>query len=158
MSWVQTTQPGGFDYRLDPAVPAGAGQQAQIQAQATLDGQESRIVTAVSFDVSGNAILISYGWTGDTTTVYETQTIVVPQQNQISSAVTSAATTLANVGYFISAFGGNDTNGYILIGARVQGDNLPRPMVQISTTTQPPYPTPVIFLREFGVVTLLYEQ
>jgi hypothetical protein len=158
VSWVQTTQTGGFDYRLDPVIPAGTNQQAQIQAQATLDGKESRIVTAISFDASGNAILISYGWTGDTTTVYETQTIVVPQQNQISSAVTSAATTLAKAGYFISAFGGNDTNGYILIGARVQGDNLPRPMVQISTTTQPPYPTPVIFLRELGVTTLLYEQ
>jgi hypothetical protein len=23
VSWVQTTQPGGFDYRLDPVVPAG---------------------------------------------------------------------------------------------------------------------------------------
>jgi hypothetical protein len=158
VSWAQTTQTGGFDYRPDTVIPAGTSQQAQIQAQATLDGKESRIVTATSFDASGNAILISYGWTGDATTVYETQTIVVPQQNQISSAVTSAATTLANAGYFITAFGGNDTNGYILIGARVQGDNLPRPMVQISTTTQPPYPTPVIFLRELGVTTLLYEQ
>jgi hypothetical protein len=103
VSWVQTTQPGGFDYRRDPVVPAGTGQQAQIQAQATLDGKESRIVTAVSFDASGNAILISYGWTGDTTTAYETQTIMVAQQNQISSAVSSAATTPANAGYFISA-------------------------------------------------------
>jgi hypothetical protein len=158
VSWVQTTQAGGFDYRLDPVVPAGTGQQAQIQAQATLDGKESRIVTAVSFDASGNAILISYGWTGDTTTVYETQTIVVPQQNQISSAVSSAATTLANAGYFISAFGGNDTDGYILIGGRVQGDNLPRPIIQISTATQPPYPTPVVYLDEGGPPTLLTEQ
>jgi len=158
VSWVQTTQTGGFDYRLDPVVAAGTGQQAQIQAQATLDGKESRIVTAVSFDASGNAILISYGWTGDTTTTYETQTIMVPQENQISSAVTSAAMTLANAGYVISAFGGNDTDGYILIGERVQGDNLPRPMVQNSTTTQPPYPTPVVYLHELGDVTLLFEQ
>jgi hypothetical protein len=159
VSWVQTTQAEGFDYRLDPVVPPGTGQQAQIQAQATLDGKESRIVTAVSFDASGNAILISYGWTGDTTTTYETQTILVPEQNQISSAVVSAATTLANPGYFISAFGGNDTNGYILIGARVQGDNLPRSIVQFSTATQPPYPTPVVYLHELGgVITFLYEQ
>jgi hypothetical protein len=159
VSWVQTTQPGGFDYRLDPVVPAGTGQQAQIQAQATLDGKESRIVMAVSFDASGNAILISYGWTGDTTTMYGTQTIVVPQQNQISSAVSSAATTLADAGYVISAFGGNDADGYILIGERVQGDNLPRPMVVLSTATQPPFPTPVVYLHELGgVITFLYEQ
>jgi hypothetical protein len=158
LSFVQTTQAGGFDSRLDPVVPAGTGQQAQIQAQATLDGQESRIVTAASFDASGHAILISYGWTGDTTTVYETQTIVVPQQNQISSAVSSAATTLASAGYFISAFGGNDTGGYMLIGERVKGDTLPRAMVQLSITTQPPFPSPVVYLQEFGVATLLYEQ
>jgi hypothetical protein len=123
-----------------------------------LDGKESRVVTAVSFDALGNAILISYGWTGDTTTVYETQTIVVPAGNTISSAVISAATTLADTGYFISAFGGNDTDGYVLIGARVQGDTLPRSIVQNSTTTQPPYPTPVLYLNEFGASTLLYEQ
>ncbi len=159
VSWVQTTQAGGFDYRLDPVVPAGTSQQAQIQAQATLDAKESRIITAVSFDVSGNAILVSYGWTGDTTTMYETQTVVVPQQNQISSAVVSAATTLATAGYVISAFGGNDTNGYILIGERVQGDSLPRSMVVLSPTTQPPYPTPIVYLHELnGVITLLYEQ
>ena len=46
VSWVQTAQPGGFDYRLDPPVPAGANQQTQIQAQATLDGAASRVVTA----------------------------------------------------------------------------------------------------------------
>jgi hypothetical protein len=158
VSWVQTTQPGGFDYRLDPAIPAGTGQQAHIQAQATLDGTESRIVTAVSFDASGNAILISYGWTGDTTTLYETQTIAVPPGDNISSAVVSAATTLADTGYFISAFGGNDTDGYVLIGARVKGDTLPRSIVQTSTTMEPPYPTPVIYLQEFGDVTLVYEQ
>jgi hypothetical protein len=158
VSWVKTAQPGGFDYRLDPVVPAGVDQEAQIQAQATLDGTESRIVTAVSFDASGNAILISYGWTGDTKTVYETQAVVVSPGGGIPSAVISAATTLANDGYFISAFGGNDTDGYILIGARVQGDTLPRSIVQTSAATQPPYPTPVLYLTELGSSTLLYEQ
>jgi hypothetical protein len=124
-----------------------------------LDGTESRIVTAVSFDASGNAILISYGWTGDTTTVYETKTIAIQPGNNVSSAVVSAATTLADTGYFISAFGGNDTDGYALIGARVQGDTLPRSIVQTSITMEPPYPTPVIYLHELGgVITLLYEQ
>jgi hypothetical protein len=66
--------------------------------------------------------LISYGWQGDTTTVYEAQTVIASPVN-----VQSAATTLAKEGYFISAFGGDDTFGYILIGMRVQGDTLPRP-------------------------------
>lgn len=143
VSWVQTSQAGGFDSRLDPVIPPGANQQAQIQAQATIDGAESRVITAVSFDASGNALLISYGWQGDTTTVYETQTTIIP-----ASEVISAATTLAGQGYIISAFGGNDTNEYILIGMRVQGDSLPRPIGLFQTTNAPPYFSPVVYLDD----------
>jgi len=122
VSWVETAQTGGFDQRLEVVPPA------EIQATVAADGALSRIVTAASFDASGNANLISYGWTGDTTTVYETQTIIVPTGSfsSIWDDVESAASTLASDGYAISAFGGNDTSGYMLIGIRVQGDTLPR--------------------------------
>ncbi|MGA7242603.1 MAG: hypothetical protein WBX19_05450, partial [Terracidiphilus sp.] len=117
VSWVQTTQSGGFDYKIE-SVPL-----SELQATVAADGAASRIVTAVTFDdSSGNAVLISYGWQGDTTTMYEAQTVVASPAN-----VTSAAVTLAGEGYFISAFGGNDADGYMLIGMRVQGDTLPRP-------------------------------
>lgn len=152
VSWVQTAQPGGFDYRLDPLVPAGTNQQALIQAQATLDGTESRVVTASSFDAQGNVYLVSYGWTGDTMTVYETQTNMVAHDD-----VCSAATTMAGEGYIISAFGGNDTNGYVLIGMRVQGDSLPRP-IEGTTITGPPYFTTVVYLRAFGNICAINEQ
>ncbi len=158
VSWVQTAQAGGFDFRLDPVIAPGTNQQAQIQAQTVLDGTESRVVTAVSFDASGNAVLISYGWTGDTTTVYETQTSLFPPGGDVSANVLSAATTLANEGYIISAFGGNDADGFILIGTRVQGDSLPRSIGEIKTTDKPPYFTPVVNLRENGVVTVVNEQ
>ena len=157
VSWVQTTQAGGFDYRVDPVIPAGTNQQAQIQAQAALDGTASRVVTAVSFDKSGNALLISYGWTGDTTTMYETQTTVVPPGGAVGTHVLSAATTMASHGYIISAFGGNDTDGYILVGMRVQGDNLPRP-IEGSYTYQQPYFTTVAYLQESGALTVVNEQ
>ena len=152
VSWVKTAQPGGFDYRLDPPVPAGANQQAQIQAQATLDGAASRVVTSTSFDATGNAYLISYGWTGDTTTVYETQTNIVPHDD-----VCSTATTMAGEGYIISAFGGNDVNGYILLGMRVQGDTLPRP-IEGPTPTGPPYSTTVVYLLASGNICAINEQ
>ena len=152
VSWVQTAQPGGFDYRLDPPVPAGANQQTQIQAQATLDGAASRVVTATSFDATGNAYLISYGWTGDTTTVYETQTNIVPHDD-----VCSTATTMAGEGYIISAFGGNDVNGYILIGMRVQGDTSPR-LIEGATPTGPPYSTTVVYLLASGNICAINEQ
>lgn len=118
VSWVKTAQTGVFDYKLE-AVPS-----TQIQDTVAADGAESRIVTAVTFDdASENAILVSYGWSGDTTTVYEAKTVVATPSN-----VENQATILAGEGYFISAFGGNDTDGYMLIGMRVQGDSLPRPI------------------------------
>ena len=156
VSWVKTTQTGGFDYRMDPVVPAGTDQPAQIQAQATLDGTESRVITAVSFDASGNAILISYGWTDDTSTEYEDETEVVAPGSGVSANVLAAATTLANNGYIISAFGGNDIDGYILIGMRVKGDSLPRPLGNYPD--QPPYATTVVDLDEIGATTIVNEQ
>ena len=117
MAWV-TNQAGGFDYRMEAVPPS------QIQATAAADGAQSRIVTAATFDgASGNAILISYGWQGDTTTAYDAQTVVATDPN-----VVPQATSLANQGYFISAFGGNDADGYILVGMRVHGDTMPRPV------------------------------
>lgn len=117
VSWVQTTQTGGFDYKMESVPPS------ELQSTVAADGAARRIVTAVTFDDAlGNAVLISYGWQGDTTTVYEAHTVIAPPDS-----VASAATTLAAEGYFISAFGGNDTEGYMLIGMRVQGDTLPRP-------------------------------
>lgn len=117
LAWV-TNQTGGFDYRME-AVP-----RSEIQATAAADGVQSRIVTAATFDdASGNAILISYGWQGDTATTYDAQTVVATDQN-----VLSQASSLASQGYFISAFGGNDTDGYILVGMRVHGDTMPRPV------------------------------
>jgi hypothetical protein len=126
VSWVESPE-NAFDQRLEVVAPA------QVPPQVAADGQASRIVTAASFDASGNANLLSYGWTGDTTTVYETQTYIVPP-----AQVASTATSLAADGYFISAFGGNDANGWILVGARVKGDTLPRAMFVNGTLTGTP--------------------
>jgi hypothetical protein len=90
--------------------------------------------------------------------VYETQTTLLSPGGDVGANVLSAATILANDGYIISAFGGNDTDGFILIGTRVQGDSLPRLIGDINTTDKPPYFTPVVNLRENGVVTVVNEQ
>ncbi len=123
-SWLQTAKGGGFDYRLEVASPA------QIQATATADAAESRVVTALSFDASGNANLLSYGWTGDTTTAYEAQAFLSTGDN-----VGATATTLASQGYILTAFGGNDVDGYVLIGTRVKGDSLPRPIIVVTPSS-----------------------
>lgn len=142
-SWITSTQFGGFDYRLEVV------NSSQIQSTIAQDGQESRIVTAVSFDGNGNANLISYGWQGDTSTVYDAQASIVA-----SGDIAGEAAALAGEGYFISAFGGNDTSGYILVGMRVSGDSLPRQIV-VGTTykNSPPIdPVPPYFTRVVNYV------
>lgn len=140
---AQTAQ-GTFDQKLEVVSPS------QVQATVAADGQASRIVTAAAFDASGNVNLVSYGWTGDTTTVYEAQTYVVT-----SSQVESTAISMANQGYFISAFGGNDTYGWIMIGERVQGDTLARPITYNGTpnsaTPDSSYFTCVFFVQDSGI-------
>jgi hypothetical protein len=156
LAWVTTSQAGGFDYRMEAVPPS------EIQATAAADAAQTRIITAVTFDdASGNAILISYGWQSDTTTTYDAQTILATDQN-----VASQAASLANQGYFISAFGGNDTDGYILVGMRVHGDTMPRPAaigtrqpgVIPATNPDSAYYTTVVYLEYPGNYALIQEQ
>ena len=115
--WIET-QAGGFDYKLEEVAPS------EVNAAIANDGAESRIVTTVTYDsAAGEWALISYGWQGDTTTVYESESVIVP-----SSQVWTEVQTLASQGYFLSAYGGNDEAGYLLVGMRVQGDTLARPI------------------------------
>jgi hypothetical protein len=160
ISYVKTAQTGGFDYRLE-IVPPG-----RLQATVANDGAESRVVTAVAFDANNQANVISYGWAGDTTTVYEAQSVIANSASEIASQ----AETLAADGYFISAFGGNDTDGYMLVGTRVQGDTMPRPIYvttgnpsgsySANTLPQqdPPYATEVIAGGFFGSFTTASSQ
>jgi hypothetical protein len=158
VSWVLTAQGGGFDQRIE-TVPIGGNLATAIQNQATLDGSESRIITAATFDDAGQqAVLLSYGWTGDTTTLYESQIYVVP-----SSQIGATVATLANEGYFISGFGGNDSDGYILVGMRVKGDTLPRPIWGVGAGAAPgtitgPYPTLVIWAYGTSQIWQVWEQ
>jgi len=160
---VQTTQGDGFDYKME-AVPLSA-----VQATVAADGAESRIVTAISFDDgTGLVDVISYGWQGDASTAYETKTMIVAETGSTQSTfanVATASTALANSGYFISAFGGNDTDGYVVVGTRVMGDTMPRP-VAVSTrngtvaATNPDtaYFSTVVFLQALGDDVIVQEQ
>ncbi len=155
IAYVKTAQAGGFDYRLEVVPPD------QLQDTVANDGAESRIVTAVSFDANHQANVISYGWTGDTTTVYEAQTVIA----DTGSDLVSQAAALAAGGYFISAFGGNDTEGYMLIGMRVQGETLARPIWVHTPTSSgstppqsPPYATPVLAVGFTGGEYTAVEQ
>jgi hypothetical protein len=93
-----------------------------LQENATQEGSRSRVITAITFN-AGQAEYYSYGWTADPVTIYEAKVSVAN-----FDTVSAAAADLAAQGYIITAFGGNTTDGFLLVGTRVQGDSLPRPI------------------------------
>ncbi|MFP5210096.1 MAG: immunoglobulin domain-containing protein [Acidobacteriota bacterium] len=161
---VETMQAGGFDYRME-SVPV-----PDVASTVAADGANGRVVTTLSIDhTTGLVDLVSYGWQGDTTTAYETKTITAGSGNvggaAIMQDVGSAATALAGEGYFISAMGGNDIDGYVLVGMRVQGDTIPRPLVlTVGGSTSPAsnpdnaYYSEVVHLETTGGFVVAGEQ
>lgn len=128
-AWISAADEGGYDLERE-VVPLD-----QVQSVVAEAGEQSRVITAVSFDASGQANLLSYGWSDDTVTVYQTNVV-----NVAGKDVATAATNLAGEGYIITGFGGNTTQGYVLIGTKVWGDMLPRPIL-VATQSNTPWPT-----------------
>jgi hypothetical protein len=151
MAWTQGPTPG-FDYKHEIV------SMSDLSALVANDGANSRVVTAISIDGNGQIHLLSYGWASDTTTVYDTSVATASYDG-----IPAQAIALANAGYIITAFGGNPTDGYILVGTKVHGDTLPRPIL-----TFPPSDTSVsvsgyalvgqVFGQEAGDVTWIFEK
>jgi hypothetical protein len=120
LSWIQTTQPGGFDLTQNTIAPS------DFQAAATQEGAHSRVITAVSYN-AGQITYLSYGWQADRSTVYETQVATATLRT-----ASTVAQGLAAQGYIITASGSTqaaDGTGVLMVGTRVQGDTMPRPMM-----------------------------
>jgi len=116
VSWLQTSGAGGFS-AISQSVDS-----ADVQAVASQLGAQSQVVTALTFN-AGQVQISAYGWQGDTTTIYEAKAIPVTSDTFIAEATSLAAT-----GYIITALGGDSTDGLILVGTRVQGDTMSRPI------------------------------
>jgi hypothetical protein len=129
-SWVQPgtqaavgdTDPWGpsngtFTMAQNTVLPTG------FQTAASGAGAVGQVITAVSWN-NGQITYLSYGWSNDTTTVYEVQTATAT-----FSTVSTVAQQLAADGYIITAVGGTAANGLLLVGTRVQGDTTARPIL-----------------------------
>lgn len=92
-----------------------------LQATATQQGAEGRVITAVSLS-GGQTTFISYGCPANPITAYEASVL-----SASVGTVASVAAGLAQQGFIITALGGNSTDGFLLVGTRVQGDTMPRP-------------------------------
>lgn len=115
-SWVKTSLAGAY---------SGIRQTVQLsafQAAATQAANKGQVITAISYN-AGQVYFISYGWDQDSTTLYEATV-----STATLSTIGTAATTLSSEGYIITAMGGNSTDGYLLVGTRVQGDSMSRPI------------------------------
>lgn len=128
LSYIQASQSGSFDLAQHSV------SLAQLQASATTEGALGRVITAVTID-SGNVDYFSYGWTGDTSTVYESRVLFAT-----FSTAGSIAASLASQGYIITAMGddaANPSSQIIVIGTRVQGDTTPRSILTVPFTGDP---------------------
>ncbi len=124
MSWITSTYASGFQMYHFVVSPS------DLQSAASQQGAESRVVTAVSYDDStGKVQFLDYSWTGDPSTVYD-----VSVQTASYGTIGAVAENLAQAGYIITALGGNNADGFILVGTKVKGDTIPRPIL-----VEPPY-------------------
>jgi hypothetical protein len=102
----------------------------QLQTAAAQEGSASRVITAVSF-MSGTPYYISYGWSADTATQFDVSVV-----STSFDKIPDAASSLSSQGYIITALGGNVSDGFLLVGTKVKGDVLPRPLKTVATGDQ----------------------
>ena len=95
---------------------------ADFQTVASQQAALGRVITAVGFN-GGLVLYLSYGWQSDPGRVYEAQVA-----SATLATLPAQASALAQQGYILTAVGGDTTNGFLLVGTRVQGDTMPRPM------------------------------
>lgn len=124
--FVSSATSSGFD-RTEYTVPSSG-----LQALVTQEGLRGRVITAVGYDGT-QATAFSYGWTGDPSTVYEAKVVFAT-----IDTVPDLIQGLAAEGYIITATGSTeaaDGSGVILIGTRIQGDTMARPVLVVDGLT-----------------------
>jgi hypothetical protein len=139
IAYMTTKQTTGFQMEQHTVATSA------LQENATQEGSRSRVITAITYN-AGQAEYYSYGWTADPTTIYEAKVSVAS-----FDTVPAAASDLAAQGYIITAFGGNTTDGFLLVGTRVQGDFLPRPIRTVPLGQQ----TPQLWQPGYAIVAVL---
>ena len=117
ISYMQAVQSTGFTLTQGTVAPGS------LQAVARQEGTLSHVITAVSFN-AGNVTYFSYAWQSDPSTIYEAQVMTAT-----FATLGAAATSLGQMGYIITAFGGNGTDGFVLVGTRVKGNTAARPVL-----------------------------
>jgi hypothetical protein len=140
LSRLKTAKASGFDATRH-SVP-----ESDLGNAVAQEGAEGRVVTAVSFHAN-NAYYLSYGWAGDPGTVYETKVTVASP-----AATATEAGNLAASGYILTALGRDGAGGVVLVGTRVSGDSMARPLEVLVDTA--PY---LLLERGFAIVGQVFD-
>jgi hypothetical protein len=137
LSYMEAVQSSGFTLTQGTVAPSA------LQAVATQEGALSHVITAVSFN-AGNVTYFSYAWESDSSTIYEAQVVMAT-----FATLGTAASSLGQGGYIITALGGNGTDGFVLVGTRVKGSTAARPVL-VGTAGSPEQQQ--IFTQGYAVV------
>jgi hypothetical protein len=152
LAFSETTQLGDFT-----PVLAGTVSLSDLQALASSEGSQGRVLTAVTFRGTGDVEYISQGWTLAGSTTYEAKVVA-----SSLDTVSDDAASLAAEGYVITAFGSGDGNafGVVMVGTRVSGDTAPRSLVVINgALSWPPAGFAVVgYLWDGTTFRLITEQ
>jgi hypothetical protein len=124
---VSALQPSDMD---DYVEVQGAVAPTELQAAATRRGLRSQVVTAIAFR-DGAVVYVAYGRNSASPTTYDVA--IVPAR---FDDIPVQATALGNAGYFITAVGGNQTRGYVLVGTRQSGQTAPHPVLVATDSGQ----------------------
>ena len=124
-SWIKSSLGGEFT-----PVSSQSVLPADFQTVASQEGAVGHVITAVGFN-AGMVLYVSYGWQNAPATTYEVKVATAT----LNTMVTQIAA-LAQEGYILSAAGGDTTNGFLLIGTRVQGDTMPRRFRVVTTPNE----------------------
>lgn len=126
ISWIQSSQSTGFHMYMGTASPSN------FPSVAANQGAYSHVITALSFNASGQIEYLAYGWDKDPSTIYQAKVVTADSV----ATIVQAATQLAAQGYIITATGSSNLNdSFVLVGTRVKGDTMPRPFIALKATT-----------------------
>ena len=143
---TSTLTSSGFHSKLDHV------QLTDIAATVSAAGKAGRVVTALSLDSPSSAYVLSYSWDQDRSSVYDEVVKSITYET-----LQSTAQLLGSQGYVITAFGGNQSNGYYLVGTRLLNSDTPRNIV-VPEESDGATPPASLFSEGYAVVAILNSQ
>ena len=119
-----------------------------VASHVALEGAHGRVITAVAAH-AGTVWIVSHARAGEPPTVYDTSV-----RGATGSTVGQVSSGLAADGYIITAMGRDGAGGLMLVGTRVQGDRMARPLAVVTGADVPQD----LLLRGYAIVGYVFDR